>query len=226
MKQFARRGVIPWGRMVLVLFWGLIAGCAGLLPAPPPSITFYALEAGLSPSAAPSPTSAGTERPPRRLSLVVSATQAAPGFDSPRMVFMREPQRRESYALSEWVDTPARMLTPLIVAALARDDLYRSVVSNSSAVSADLRLDTELVRLQQNFSSEPSRVRLTLRATLVDALSMRVLAWHEFDAEQPSASEDARGGVTAAQQVAQRVLEALRSFCRQAIADLPIDAVP
>jgi cholesterol transport system auxiliary component len=224
MKLFFRHGVNSWGRTVLALSLGLIAGCGGLLPAPPPPIMFYALEAGPLPVAVPVTTSASAERPSRRLSLIVSATQAAPGFDSSRIVFMREPQRRESYALSEWVDTPARMLTPLIVAALASDDLHRSVISTSGAVSADLRLDTELVRLQQNFSSEPSRVRLTLRATLVDAQSLRVLAWQEFDAEQPSVSEDARGGVTAAQQVAQRVLDALRSFCRQAIADLPSDS--
>jgi cholesterol transport system auxiliary component len=113
------------------------------------------------------------------------------------------------------------MLTPLIVMVLARDDGHRTVASASSAISADVRLDTELVRLQQNFSTKPSRVQLTLRATLVDARSLRVLAWHEFDIEQTSISEDARGGVSASQQVVLSMLEALRRFCGQAIAALP-----
>jgi cholesterol transport system auxiliary component len=50
-----------------------------------------------------------------------------------------------------------------------------------TASSADLRLDTEILRLQQDFASQPSRVRFTLRAYLVDQTTRRVLAWRVFD---------------------------------------------
>jgi cholesterol transport system auxiliary component len=191
-----------------------ITGCGALLPkgAPPPIL--YALDAATSapiPGAGPSP-----ERSGPGLTLIVSPPQAAPGFESRHIVYVREPQRLESFALSEWVDTPARMLAPLIVAALTPVGAYRAVVSAPSVVSGELRLDTELVRLQHNFGGGPSRVRFTLRATLVDLRSLRVIAWREFDAEQASTSEDVRGGVTAAHQAVHRVLVALSSFCSEA----------
>jgi cholesterol transport system auxiliary component len=210
-------GWTPWARVVAVLWVAMTTGCSALLPTPPPPTTFYALEA--LPLALLVPTSPSTvnSRPSRRLTWLVSPMLAAPGFDTPRIVYVREPHRRESFALSEWVDTPARMLVPLLVAALAADDAQRWVVSASGPVSADVRLDTLLVRLQQNFSgSAPSRVRITLRATLVDARTSRVVAWREFDAEHPAASQDARGGVAAAQLAVHSVLTELRKFCKEA----------
>lgn len=204
----------------------LATGCAALLPKAAPPAVFYTLDevpvapvdtADRMPAATPMPTPMPTP-PDLRLTLIVSATQAAPGFDSPRIVFVREPQRLESFALSEWVDTPARMLAPLIVAMLATSGTFRAVVSAPSVVSGELRLDTELVRLQQSFGGGPSRVRITLRATLVDVRTRRVVAWREFDTEQVSASEDARGGVAAAHRAVRMVLMALGGFCRAATA--------
>lgn len=198
----------------------LTTGCAALLPKAAPPTVFYALDEAPAvpvPTAVPLLAATPTLADPRP-TLTVSAPQAAPGFDSQHIVYVREPLRLESFALSEWVDTPARMLAPLIVAALASSGTFRAVVSAPSVVSSELRLDSELVRLQQNFGGGASRVRFTLRATLVDVRTLRVVAWREFDAEQPSASEDARGGVAAAHRAVRTVLMALGGFCREATA--------
>jgi len=79
-----------------------------------------------------------------------------------------------------------------------------------------LRLDTEIIRLQHEFQTQPSRVRFTLRAYLVDDKTRRVLAWREFDAAVPAASEDPYGGVVAANRAVQTVLENLSAFCAEA----------
>jgi cholesterol transport system auxiliary component len=55
-------------------------------------------------------------------------------------------------------------------------------------------------------------VRFTLRATLVDDRTRRVLAWREFEALVPAASEDPYGGVLAANQAVQNVLQDLSHF--------------
>lgn len=198
----------------------LTPGCAALLPKAAPPIVLYVLdEAPAAPvaTAVPLPAAAPTLADPRP-TLTVGAPQAAPGFDTQRIVFVRQPLRLESFALSEWVDAPARMLAPLIVAALASSGTFRAVVSAPSVVSTELRLDTELVRLQQNFGAGPSRVRFTLRATLVDVRTLRVIAWREFDVEQPSATEDAHGGVAAANRAVRTALMALDGFCREVAA--------
>jgi cholesterol transport system auxiliary component len=204
----------------LVVIMLLTTACAALLPKAAPPTVFYALDeapAALVVTAVALPAAAPTLADPRP-TLTVSVPHAAPGFDSQRIVFVREPLRLESFALSEWVDTPARMIAPLIVAALASSGTFRAVVAVPSVVSNELRLDTELVRLQQNFGAGPSRVRFTLRATLVDVRTLGVIAWREFDAEQASTSEDARGGAVAAHRVVHAVLVALDGFCREATA--------
>jgi cholesterol transport system auxiliary component len=92
------------------------------------------------------------------------------------------------------------MLGPLLVTAIEKSAAFRAVVLTPGAASGDLRLDTMIVRLQHEFQSQPSRVRFTLRATLVDDKTRRVLAWREFEATAPARTEDAYGGVLAANQ--------------------------
>ena len=95
------------------------------------------------------------------------------------------------------------------------------IVNPPHAAAGELRLDTEIIRLQHEFATAPSRVRFTLRATLVDEKARRVLARREFDAAIPAASDDPRGGVVAANRAVQTVLENLAAFCAEAVRDRP-----
>jgi cholesterol transport system auxiliary component len=150
--------------------------------------------------------------------LIVSPPHAAAGFDSKRIIYVREAHKLEYYAHNQWVDTPARMYAPLIVAAVENTGVFRAVVQTPSAAAGDLRLDTEIIRLQHEFGARPSRVRFTLRAYIVDNPTRRVLAWREFDESSPASSEDPYGGVVAANRAVQAVLEQLASFCTEAAA--------
>jgi cholesterol transport system auxiliary component len=86
-------------------------------------------------------------------------------------------------------------------------------VLTPGVVPADIRLDTELVQLRQNFETRPSRVELTLHATLIDVRSRRVLATRQFDDAEDAASEDAYGGVVATNRLLQRLLGVLTNYC-------------
>ncbi len=144
--------------------------------------------------------------------LIVNPPHAASGFDSQRIIYVREAHRLEAFAHSEWIDPPARMIAPLIVAALANSGAFRAVVPSPGAAAGDLRLDTEIVRLQHDFGSQPSKVRFTLRAYIVDNTTRQVLAWREFDESVAAASDDPAGGVVAANSAVQAVLEQLAGF--------------
>jgi len=193
-----------------------VGACSTLLPTATPHPAFYALEGtrGAAPVAvsATPPAAASSTAP----TLIINPPHAAAGFDSPRMIYVRETHKLEYFAHSEWVDPPARMLAPLLVAAVENTGAFRAVVPTPSAAAGDLRLDTEIIRLQHEFLTRPSRVRFTLRATLVDDRTRRVLAWREFDAAVPAASEDPYGGVVAANRALQTVLENLATFCAEA----------
>lgn len=149
--------------------------------------------------------------------LIINPPHAAAGFDSPRIIYLRQPFKLEYFANSEWVDPPARMLGPLLVTAIQSSAAFRAVVLTPGAASGDLRLDTLIVRLQHEFQSQPSQVRFTLRATLVDEKTRHVLAWREFEAVAPASSEDAYGGVLAANQAVKTVLGELSVFCAEAV---------
>jgi cholesterol transport system auxiliary component len=104
----------------------------------------------------------------------------------------------------------------MLVAAFERTAAFHAVALTPSTAAADLRLDTVLVRLEHDFSSQPSRVRFTLRAYLIDDKTRRVVATREFDSTAPSASEDPYGGVVAANGAVLQALDELAAYCAQA----------
>jgi cholesterol transport system auxiliary component len=196
-------------RLLLSALTLMAAGaCSVLFPPATPHSSFYSLDGTRVAAPAASLATAPT--------LAVTPPQAAAGFDSPRIIYVRETHKLEYFAHSEWVEPPARMLAPLLVAALENTGAFRAVVLTPSAAAGDLRLDTEIIRLQQEFATRPSRVRFTLRAYLVDDKTRRVLAWREFDAAVPATSDDPYGGVVAANAAVRTVLQNLAVFCAAA----------
>lgn len=199
-------------RSALVLLGGLglagLSGCsASLLPKPPAAPALYGLDDGAAAPARP-PAPAGAP------SLLVAVPRAAAGLDTRLIAYQRTPQRTEHYTASAWLDTPSRLLAPLLVRAAEATGAFRVVLLAPAGAATTWRLDTELLRLQQVFSGVgPSQLRLTLRAVLVDASSRAVLAVQEFDASVAASSEDAAGGVAAAQRAALQVAQDLAAFC-------------
>lgn len=196
--------------VILGLVLALATGCAGLLPKPDPQPAFYSLDRVHAEKKAIAPPSATAP------TLIVNPPHATAGFDSQRIIYVRDAYKLDYFARSEWIDTPARMLTPLIVAAIENGGAFRAVVQTPSPAAGDIRLDTEILRLQHNFTTSPSSVRFTLRAYLVDNATRRVLASREFDTSEVAASEDPYGGVVAANRAVQSTLEKLAGFCAEA----------
>lgn len=195
-----KRALIP------ITVVALLAACAPL-PAPE-AMNTYVLDARLA-SAAGGAAGEGV--------IAVSPPRARPGFDSPQMAYVRRAHELEYFTKNRWADTPARMLAPLLVQALEQSGKFRAVVQAPGAVSADLRVDVEVVRLFQDFESQPSRIRFTVRAQLVDLRSRRVLATRELDEVENAPSEDPYGGVVAANRALARLLDRLTDFCAKPV---------
>jgi cholesterol transport system auxiliary component len=194
----------------------LLAACSGLSAPKAVSQNIYLLEAVPAIQAAPVK---------RDLVLAISVPRALPGFDTTQMAYVQQPYELNYFVTSRWADTPARMLEPLITQTLVKTENFRAVVQASGAIPADVRLDIELVRLQQDFKTRPSRMQLTLRAQLIDVRGRRLLAAQQFDETETASSEDAYGGVAAANRLLQRVLGRLAEFCVSAsVHDLQSEA--
>jgi len=200
---FARR-CTPGSRFLGMLPLLLLAGCAAMSTPPVPSQNIYVLDEP--------PTVQASQVHHDRV-LAVSAMQARPGLDTPQMAYTQQDHALSYFVTSRWADMPTRMLEPLVIQALEQTEGFRAVVQTPGAVPADLRLETELTRLQQDFTSRPSRIQLTLRARLIDVRNRRVLAVRQFDDSENASSDDAYGGVAAANRVVPRMLKQLADFC-------------
>jgi cholesterol transport system auxiliary component len=202
---FGSRRVFFWAVFLLST---VVTGCGALRSATTPPPSFYSLD--LSRADTPYTDAASTH------TLLVSVPQAASGYDSQRIIYLRQAHGLEYFAHSEWIDTPARMLAPMIIATIQDSGTFRAVIPAPSSARGDLRLDTEIIRLHQDFRHTPSRVRFTLRARLIDGKTQHVVASHEFDDSSPAPSDDPYGGIVAANRVVRMILDELAVFCAQA----------
>ena len=84
-------------------------------------------------------------------------------------------------------------------------------------MSGELRLETEVLLLQQEFTTKPSQVRFVLRAYIAEDGTRRVLATRDFEALVPAPSEDPYGGVLAANTAVRQVLDELTAFSAQTV---------
>jgi cholesterol transport system auxiliary component len=195
-------------RLVAGLIAGALGACSVIQPSASEPPAFFSLNLDPRPSALRS--AANTER--TLPTLIITAPHAAAGFDGQRIIYVRKENQLEYFARSEWVDTPARMLGPLLASSMDATGIFGAVVVTPAGASGDFRLETEIVRLQHNFVSDPSRAQFTLRAFLLDEKTRQVLAWREIGAESPSASNAPREGVAAANRAVQMVLAELAQF--------------
>ncbi|MDX1251061.1 MAG: membrane integrity-associated transporter subunit PqiC [Gammaproteobacteria bacterium] len=203
------------GYILLASGIALIAACTSLQPVKSPSLTTFALDPG--PSSA-SVSGAGA------LTIAVSVPRAMPGFDTPRMAYVNKPPELAYFSKNQWVDAPARMIAPHLVRALEHNGRFRAVVGLPSSVAADLRLDTELMRLQQDFTTTPGRMRFTLRAQVIDVAAGKVLGAREFDVTEQAPSDDPHGGAIAANRALASILASLAEFCGDIAAEKRQDA--
>ena len=206
-------------RIISTGLWGLLAlvlgGCAAALLQQPDSATThtYLLEWQL-----PGSTAMANPQGP---GLLVMPLMATPGFDTADMAYMRMPHELEYFARHRWVDSPARMLDPLLLRAATQTGLFSSVVESGSRTVADLRLDSTLLHLQQVCRLNPSEQQLAVRVQLVDLKNSRVIATRTLSVSEPLQERTPYAGVIAANRAVTRLLGQLQEFLVGAVADVP-----
>jgi len=144
--------------------------------------------------------------------MLVGVPEPAPGFESSQMAYIQIPHEVNYFALSQWVEAPARMLRPLLVRRLEQSGLWRSVIAMPTSVRGDYRLDLTHVVLVQEFLQQPSHVRLEWRGQLLNLNDRQVIGTRNFSREEQTLTEDAYGGVLAAQQAVNHLLNDLMEW--------------
>lgn len=194
--------LLKTGGAVLSILLAL-PGCSGLRPVPLETEHVYMLEARLDP---------GDKAKENALTLLVSPPRATPGYDTPRMVYIREPHALEYFSRNRWADTPAKMFGAQLVRAMEQRSGFKAVAAAGGQVKGDLRLDTEILSLRQDFTSSPSVVHIELRAQLLEMASYRLVATRLFQKTEAAPSDDPYGGVIAANRALKSLLAEIAEF--------------
>ncbi len=138
--------------------------------------------------------------------LLITQPKAQAGFDTARMAYLLRPYEINYFAVNQWADTPARLLHRIMVENLDKTGLWSTVLQTPGTVPVQYRLDCDNLILEQQFFSRPSRIRLALRGQIFDTKKSAILDTRYFELVETAASDDAYGGVLAANRAAEKLL--------------------
>jgi cholesterol transport system auxiliary component len=146
------------------------------------------------------------------VTLLVTAPDAAAGYQTAQMLYIKKPYELEAFAKNAWVNPPADMLYPLILQSIQGTNLFKAVTSNAYTVGADYRLDTQLLVLDQNFLKKPSVLEFSVKAVLTHVSDNKVLGSRIINLRIPCPNDTPYGGVVAANQATQQFTALLARF--------------
>jgi cholesterol transport system auxiliary component len=149
--------------------------------------------------------------------LRISAPVSAAGLNTARMVYSTEPKRLDYFAYHEWAAPPAKMLASLLEKQLDASGMFNFVVTNAPDIRADLRLDSNLLILQQNFKNASSNVQLAVKVSLSEPGTRTLVASQFFSYEDTAESADAESGVDAANRAVGQFVIDLEKFIQGAL---------
>ena len=198
-------------RLGLALLCGILTSSCGLLQRAPVHVNTYLLSLDIMPEVAPAAVKKGT--------LLVAMPHARPGFDTSRMGYMLRPHELRYFATSQWADTPARMLAPLLVRVLERSGNWEAVVQMPTSVRGEYRAELDNLTLRQEFFERPSQVRLQAHVQLIDLQRQCVLGVRHFEVLATALSDDPYGGVLAANQAVASLLEDVAGWLGRSVTE-------
>ena len=193
----------PWRALLLIAFSVATAtGCAMLTPA-----TVETRKEML--------TKIPVELPEGRMhpaTLLVLAPETSPAYDTTQMAYTIRPYQIAYFSRTEWGETPPQMLHPLLVQTLQKAGYFSAVVTPPFMGRHSHVLRTEIRALQQDFSSEPATLQLTLHVQLVAQASRQVIATKEIDVREPMREKTPHGGAVAANDATAKALKEVAEF--------------
>jgi cholesterol transport system auxiliary component len=188
-----------------------LAGCGSLFAPSPPAPHFYTLDTMAPRAPAPPAAIAATAAV-----VIVAVPRAEAGFDTDRIVYVLEEHRLQPYADNQWIDTPSKMLAPLISEAMSRTGSFGAVLTAPSRVPGQWELQSDIVRLQLEVAA--ARFRFTLHVVLIETQTRTVVLTREFDASAPVSGASPAAAVAAANVVVADVLQQVAAACASEVA--------
>jgi cholesterol transport system auxiliary component len=146
------------------------------------------------------------------VSLLVTAPDAVAGYQTEQMLYIKTPFKVEAFANNAWTNPPADMLYPLMTQSLLISGYFYAVASSPYGDGSDYRLDTQLLRLHQNFLKKPSEIEFTVKLVLTRVKDSKVIASRLINEHIPCLTDTPFGGVLAANKATEQFTAAVTNF--------------
>jgi len=171
----SRRVALAW--LSSVLFFTLSA--CSVLPESE-TLTFYRLP---SPSAALG--SQSVQQPRSDEVLQIDTPYGDRAVDSTRLLVIPDPDRISAYKGARWSDRAPVLFRDRLIEAFRSAGVFRTVVADSSTLSADLELSGDLTWFHVVYRDGVPVVRIAYDANLSNVSSSRIVGSQRFIVEQP-----------------------------------------
>jgi cholesterol transport system auxiliary component len=149
---------------------------------------------------------------PINKTLLVSQPVATQVYQSRDMLYVDQHYKLSAFAKNDWNAPPTDMLFPLLALSIQNTGYFSAVIPAPSFAYTDWRIDTYLIKLQQNFTQKPSVVELQMGATLVDNKSLGVIGNTRFSVQVAAPEDTPYGGVVAANIACQQMMEEISEW--------------
>jgi cholesterol transport system auxiliary component len=146
--------------------------------------------------------------------LLVLPPETSTVYDTTQMAYEIRPYEIAYFSRTEWGEKPSQMIHRLVVQTLQNAHYFSSVVTPPFTGHYTHSLRTELLALQQNFTSEPATLQLNLRVQLTAEASNQVIGTKEISVREPMRERTPYAGAVAANDAMARALRELAEFVR------------
>ncbi|HCE5552011.1 TPA: membrane integrity-associated transporter subunit PqiC [Legionella pneumophila] len=151
-------------------------------------------------------------RKPRPITIQVTVPEAVAGYQTEEMLYMKNPFKLEPFVKNAWTSPPADMLFPLLVQSLQSSGYFYAVTSSPYSEEADYRLDTQLLKLEQNFIKKPSVLEFSAKIVLTHISDNQIIGSRIVSLQIPCSQDTPYGGVIAANQATFRFTATATDF--------------
>lgn len=203
-----KKNKMIYRRIVILTAWCilLLSGCS--LFSSKPAQKTYVLSA--------LPTSIPTKKT-RAINLMVMTPETTAAYQTTQMAYNIKPYEIAYFSLNRWVEPPAQMLQPLIVQTLQNTHHFHAIVTAPFMGHYQYALNTEILKLQQNFLYSPIQYELKLRIQLINMKTNQVIGTREISICEPVPQATPYGGVIAANCATAQALKLIAAFCLEKI---------
>ncbi len=149
---------------------------------------------------------------PSQSTLLITPTEAVNGYQTEQMHYSTQTYALNNFTKNAWFSPPATMIYSLMIQSIQQSGYFSAVSSGAYISKTEYRLDTQLLKLQQNFIKKPSVLELNVKAVLTRVADNQILVSRTFKQHIPCPYDSPYGGVIAANQATERLTKNISRF--------------